>query len=380
MMSALDLGTDVLTRSPVRVPLFDTTRYPTSHVLFVGPDSSGPQVMARNLLRQSLCADPALDACVIDPSGSLMAPFGRLVPIAMDTPSAAGWNVCAIEWPAADTYLADTRELLLGRKLAFLELLLDLVIRPRRPTGLTASERRLVNGVLRRVYAARGITDDPCSVWNDDGASLKEMPTLRDVAAGLAVEPALRAIAAALQPYCTGGPVAFGDGPQRPSALAGRVCAFTIGALPMPHRVVAHLMLGELIHQRAAASGRRTVLVVDEAELAFAQEPVAVWYTRLLQESRRRELSVWLLARSWSSLATAHRAHEFLACMSPIWLGGTRDDGERRVLVQRFALSRDEQIVVSQNRPLMGLWLGTDFRAMTRMPDGAMPWDQPPDC
>jgi hypothetical protein len=381
-------GTNLQTNGPTFLALFDKRRYPAAHLVFVAQTRSGKSQTAKTLLLQSLL-DPALDACVIDPSppvdyGVIGQRLGRFVQIKEGAPPQDRWNVCAIEYPANVTDLDPEDRRLLTRKLAFLQTLIGLMVQstPHAP-GLTPTERALVEQTLRGVYAARGITDDLTSLIDPQSLAvrtprMKPMPTLRDMVAALRGVPDLQHVALALQPYCQGGTADMFDGDQPPSALNVRFAVFNVAGLltSAPHlQALAYLILGELIQQRMAHSGRRTVVVIDEAHILFSNADTALWVSRLFRMAAKLNSAVWLLTQSISDMVgepgmQTPGAAQARVCLNNTyltWLGHAEKDNELQLLAQQFHLTGSELGYLKQARAGDGLWIAADFHVMTHM-------------
>ena len=377
-------GTNAITGGPTFLALFNKARYPASHVIFTAKNRGGKSQTAKTLLLQALL-DPEIDACVIDPSppvdyGVIGQRLGRFIQIKEGAAAQDRWNVCAIEYPANlhDLEVDDRR--LLTRKVAFLQTVIDLMVQsaPHAP-GLDPAQRSLVETALRQVYAQRGITDDPVSLVDPASLSvrpqMKPMPTLRDMVAALAQVPELRQIAIALRPYCQGGTADMFDGDHPPSALDVRFVVFNVAGLlssAVHLQALAYLMIGELIQQRMARSGRRTIVVIDEAHILFSTPDTALWVSRLFRMSAKMNSAVWLLTQSIHDLVgePGPAAAQARVCLNNTylnWLGHADKENELRLLADQFHLTGSELGYLKQAKPGDGIWAAPDFHVLTHM-------------
>lgn len=384
----LFVGTNLLTGGPAFINLFNKRRYPASHLVFIGANRSGKSQTAKTLLLQALL-DPQVDACVIDPSppvdyGVIGQRLGRFIQIKQGAAAQDRWNLCAIEYPAniRDLDVDDRR--LLSRKIGFLLTAIDLMAQaqPGQP-GLDPEGRARVEAGLRAVYAARGITDDPVSLIEPDSLTLthpvmKRMPTFRDVVAHCATVPELARLATVLQPYCAPhGTLDLFDGDQPPSALNVRFAVFNVhGLLQGSHlqlQNLAYLILGELIQQRMMASGRRTIVVIDEAHVLFSHPDTALWVARLFRMSAKLNSAVWLLTQSIADLVGEPGlpnpgAVQAKVCLNNTylnWLGHADKDNELQLLAQQFGLTGSELAWIKGAEPGDGLWVSSRYHLLS---------------
>jgi len=384
----LFVGTNLLTNGPAFIDLFNTRRYPAGHLVFVAATRSGKSQTAKTLLLQALL-DPQVDACVIDPSppvdyGLIGQRLGRFIQIKQGAPPGDRWNLCAIEYPAniAELDVEDRR--LLTRKIGFLLTALDLMVaaHPGQP-GLDPEQRAHVETALRAVYATHGITDDPVSLVDPhtlalDRPVMKPMPTLREVVAYFAQVPALARVATVLTPYCAPhGTLDLFDGDQPPSALDARFAVFNVHGLlqgSTPHlQQLAYLVIGELIQQRMMASGRRTLVVIDEAHILFSNADTALWVSRLFRMAAKLNSAVWLLTQSITDLVgepglQTPGAAQARVCLNNTylnWLGHADKDNELQLLAQQFNLTGSELSWIRNAQAGDGLWVSSRYHLLT---------------
>lgn len=384
----LYLGTNLLTRGPVFVDLFNKRRYAAAHCVFVAKTRSGKSQTAKTLLLQALL-DPTVDACVIDPSppvdyGVIGQRLGRFMQIKQGTPERDRWNLCAIEYPANMAKLDVEDRRLLTQKIGFLLTAIDLMAQaqPGQP-GLDPETRALVETAIREVYSQHGITDDPLSLIQPDTLRLdqpvmKDMPRFRDLVAHFATRPALQRLATILTPYCAPhGTLDLFDGDQSPKELTARFSVFNVNGLLQSSNAqlqsLAYVVLGELIQQRMLASGRRTIVVIDEAHVLFSTAETALWVARLFRMAAKLDSGIWLITQSVTDLigdgvTPTPGSAQARVCLSNTylnWLGRADAEVELRMLAQQFDLTGSELGWIKGAGQGDGLWVSTQFRLLT---------------
>lgn len=367
----LYVGTNMQTGGPVLLDVHNRRRYPAGHMIFIGPTRSGKSYTAKSLVTQSLL-DPALDAFVIDPSPpvdyqALGDALGRFIPFKVGTNDR--WNLCAIEYPKDIAKLDDDERRLLTAKIDFLLTFIDLMVQG----TWTLEERALAEEVIRTVYTDRGITDDPISLIDPDTLSIqptmKPMPTLRDVVAALATQPALSRVATTLKPFVRGGTLDLFDGDAAPSELNSRLTIFNIEGLLRAQKhlqPVAYMVIGELIQQRLLRSGRRTIILIDEAHILFANEGTALWLSRLFRMSAKLNSAVWLLTQSITDMLgdpttglQVPGQKDARICLDSTyinWIGTVDKESDAQLLASEFQLSQAEIDFLRQADQGLGIW------------------------
>lgn len=384
----LYLGTNLLTGGPAFVNLFNKRRYPAAHLIFIAATRSGKSATAKILLLQSLL-NPDIDVCVIDPSppvdyGVIGQRLGRFIQIKQGTPERDRWNLCAIEYPVNIGKLdADDRRLL-TQKLGFLITAIDLMTQaqPGQP-GLDPEMRARVEAALRQVYDRYGITDDPLSLIQPDTLTLdrpimKTMPRFRHMVAHFATIPELQRLATILTPYCAPhGTLDLFDGDQSPQELETRFSVFNVNGLLLASNTqlqsLAYVVLGELIQQRMLATGRRTIVAIDEAHILFSNAETALWVTRLFRMAAKLGSAVWLITQSVTDLIGdgitptpgAAQAQVCLGNTYLSWLGHAESENEMAILAKQFKLTGSEVNWIRGAEPGDGLWVTSRYHLLT---------------
>ena len=367
----LYVGTNMQTGGPVLLDIHNRHRYPAAHIIFIGPTRSGKSYTAKSLLTQSLL-DPNIDAFVIDPSPpvdykALGDALGRFIPFKVGTKDR--WNLCAIEYPRHIEQLDEDERHLLTAKLDFLLTLIDRMIQGQ----WTLEERALTEQVLHGVYDRSGITDDPVSLIDPETLSIqprmRPMPTLREMVDAMAATPSLTRLATMLKPFVRGGTLDLFDGDNPPSALDSRLTILNIEGLLRAQKhlqPVAYLVMGELIQQRLMQSGRRTIILIDEAHILFANEDTARWLSRLFRMSAKMNSAVWLLTQSITDMlgdpatdmnvAGQAEARVCLGSTYLNWIGTVDKESDARLLSKEFALSEAELDFLRKATKGLGIW------------------------
>ncbi|WP_053958147.1 VirB4 family type IV secretion system protein [Sulfobacillus thermosulfidooxidans] len=372
----LYVGTNVQTGGPVLLDIHNRHKYPAGHIIFIGPTRSGKSYTAKSVLTQSLC-DPDMDAFVIDPSPpidyqSLADALGRFISFKVGTKDR--WNLCAIEYPRHIDKLDESERRLLTSKIDFLLTLLDLMLRDAsgRPAW-SLEERARAEGVIRHVYESLGITDDPMSLIDPQSLSLrpkmKPMPTFATIVDAFRRDSVLSRVAQILAPYVRGGTLDIFDGDVPPSALNSRLTVFNIEGLLRAQsqlQPIAYLVIGELIQQRLLNSGRRTIILIDEAHILFANEGTARWLSRLFRMSAKLNSAVWLLTQSitdmigdpFTQLVVPGQADARVCLNSTYitWLGTVDKDSDAQLISKEFALSPTEIQFLRNARKGLAIW------------------------
>lgn len=367
----LYVGTNQQTGGPVLLDIHNRHRHPAGHIIFIGPTRSGKSYTAKSLLVQSLL-DPAFDAFVIDPSPpvdyqALGQTLGRFIPFKVGTPDK--WNLCAIEYPRHIDQLDEQERQLLTAKIDFLLTVIDLMVQGQ----WTLEERALAEEAIRAIYTQYGITNDPLSLIDPQSLSvrprMKPMPKFRHIVAAFLQHPVLARIGTMLKPFAQGGTLDLFDGDLPPSALNSRLTIFNIEGLLRAQKhlqPVAYLIIGELIQQRLMQSGRRTIILIDEAHILFSNEGTALWLSRLFRMSAKLNSAVWLLTQSLTdmigdpstALKVPGQAHARVCLNSTYinWLGTIDKDSDARLLAQEFNLSQAEVQFLRAARKGLGIW------------------------
>lgn len=315
---------NLLTGKPILLNLADTTRYPAPHMVVMAPTRSGKSLMIKYYLVQRRMLDPDVHVLVLDPSKPIdyqhisekMGTYVRL-----RAGSGQRINPCEIAYPANLAEMDPEDRLLLTQKVDYLRTLLYLMAYPDQPKGTWGQEvRPYINQVIRGVYEAYGISDDPLSLidpatLDDPVPRLKPMPTLGDIQAAFQAHPvpAVARVATLFEDWIT-GPMNLFNGHTRIRAHGGVPdvppleqpwVTFNIEGLIENHpdrQHVVHFIVGEMMAQRMVQSRRKKIIVLDEAHLLFSQPDTALWASRLYRMAGKANTQVILITQSLGDL------------------------------------------------------------------------------
>jgi hypothetical protein len=386
------LGQNLSTHSLAQVDLLDAQAFPVLHGVFVASTGGGKSYAMKTLLTQMLAdADRGMDAVVIDPSRPIdyerwtAALGGTFVQLGVG--ARRPWNICAISYPRNFREIEEGDTAFLSEKLDFLLLLLQLLTNQGAPWEPEA--RAMLADTIQGLYTARGIVDgDFKSLTEPDALTmqprLKAMPRLGDIAAALAAhaDPVMRRVAQALTLYLSSGLYPFFDGPDMPPDAA-RLTVYNVEKVATrgEHddvRSAVYLVLAEQMTQRLRASGRRTLLVIDEAHYLFQHADTAAWVSQLFRTARKAGGAVWLATQNVTDLvgqpnrpvAGAVHAQWCLTNSALAWLGRQDKAAELTVLQEQWQLSDVEVAFLADIAPGSGagLWIAsTRIRLATQV-------------
>lgn len=391
-------GMNRLTHNPVILNLADTRLYPAPHMVVIAQTRSGKSMLIKYYLLQRRMMDPALDVVVLDPSKPIdyqrvseaMGTYVRLRP-----GSRQRLNVCEIAYPANLAGLDVEDRKLVSKKIDYLRTLLYLMAHPQDLKGAWSDEERpLIEPILRSVYEARGMTDDPVSLidpatLNDPVPRLKPMPILADIQQAFLSHPnpAARRIGGLLEPWITGTMNVFngqttihaqGGVPGRPP-LDQPWITFNIDGLIANHdelQHVVHFIIGEIIAQRMVQSLRKKIVVLDEAHVLFGNPDTALWASRLYRMAAKVNTQVILITQSLGDMiglpttpvAGAEYARICLKSSYVTILMRQTSKEELGLLAREFNLQPSHTGFLNQAQQGQALLITHRFRAMTYVP------------
>lgn len=313
-------GENLITHQPILLNLHNTKLYPAPHMIVVAKTRSGKSMTMKQYLIQQMM-QPDVDVMILDPSPPIdyrtvsetMGAYIRLRP-----GSDQRLNVCAIAFPANIGELEDDDQKLLSKKIDYLKTLLGLMVHPRDLGQWSEDELPWIEPVIRQVYTAYGITDNPLSLidprttLNMDQPQLKSMPTLSDIQQAFLQhpEPLVVKIGHALKPWIDGTMAIFNGqtnlkSSDGTSALDQRWVTFNIESITSNHpemEQVVHFVIGEFIAQRMLATARKKIVVLDEAHILFGNRDTALWVSRLYRMAGKLNAQIILITQSISDM------------------------------------------------------------------------------
>lgn len=185
------------------------------------------------------------------------APGARLNPLSMPTEGEAD------EFARRRLFVGTVVETLLGEK-------------------LTGAEAAVLQRAVAACYEAAGIGEDRVT-W------ARSAPSMADIAAVLATDPAGADLAARLDPWV--GPGTVFDTSDTAAAPAGAVSpleVWDLASVPPELAPVVTLLVLDQIWRSLRPGGTRTLVVVDEAWLMLRTGQGAAWLSRLAKSARKR--------------------------------------------------------------------------------------------
>ena len=398
----VSFGFNQLTGKPILLNLADTRLYPAPHMVVIAKTRSGKSMLIKFYIIQRRMLDPDVSVMVLDPSKTIdyqpvsetLGTYVRLRP-----GTSQRLNVCDIAYPANLANLDPEDRMVLTNKVDYLRTLLYLMAHPEDPKGTwDAGVRPYISQVIKSVYTARGITDDPLSLvdpttLHDSVPRLKVMPTLADLQQAFAAHANadMRAVAPLLEEWITGPMNVFngqtnirsnGGDPDK-SPLEQAWITFNIEGLIENHpdrQHVVHFIIGEIMAQRMMESRRKKIIVLDEAHILFSNQATALWVSRLYRMAAKVNTQVVLITQSLGDMiglpGQPIPGSEYARiCLQSSYLKVLMfqdADNELELLAKEFTLDRSLTEFLQRAKQGEALIITHRFRALTRG-KGAIP-------
>lgn len=178
------------------------------------------------------------------------------------------------------------------------------MVRSYDPGALTGHAKVLVQEKIRELYAARGITEDPVSLYEDawDGGVLhvggrrKAMPTLFDLYRLMEKEPVLEKAARLLKPFTREGMPSQAIFDCESTVDIRHAPAFAICVADLDDEIMKPLGMFVATKWIWEAFGHdrrvRKRIITDEAQLMMSEPETADWEENAFRRARKRNISM----------------------------------------------------------------------------------------
>lgn len=177
------------------------------------------------------------------------------------------------------------------------------MLRTMDPSLITGAFRVKLTQAVRRLYAQRGITEDPDSLFTaapgfEVGLRRKEMPTLSDLVALLQSDPETAPQAAILKTFTRGGgspSQAVFDGQTTVELGDFPILGFGLADLDEEvMRPIGTFVVTKWVWERVAKRHRwqKKRILVDEAQVAMSEPESAAWLENAFRRARKLNVSM----------------------------------------------------------------------------------------
>lgn len=287
------------------VIIIDPAELQPGNMMVVARSRSGKSLAVKALATQALLRGDE-DVMVIDPSPPI--DYERWAWLVGGTYARLGpgsrhrINPLELRLPPDLRLLDDDMVQPVQAKVAFVAEVVSMMAFP--DGALPPELRAKVEDILTQLYHEKGFTDDWESLVDRSAISVtpqvKPSPTLREAVTALEADPELRSVALRLKPFVHGAFDLFSGETtvdlSKP-ALVFNVYGLTQGSASKHAQVVAYAMIAEFIRWRLAQSGRRTLVIIDEAHLMFQRADTARFVSQLYRMAGKQGGRVALMTQ-----------------------------------------------------------------------------------
>ncbi len=205
------LGLNLYNRSPVFMDLFDDYKYTNGNFAAFGSSGAGKSTLLQ-CIGKRLREQGRKIICIVPEKGHEYRPLceamgGQFIKLGPSSPDCIG--LMEIRRFSTDAYGARSgelrRESLLAEKVSWLSVWYSLQKR-----GLSEEDRSYIDSSLIECYRRFGITFDNATLFEEDGAALKQMPVVKDWYDVLMENSETRHLAVVLTRYVTGSAASMG--------------------------------------------------------------------------------------------------------------------------------------------------------------------------
>ncbi|NPV30571.1 MAG: hypothetical protein HPY58_13185 [Firmicutes bacterium] len=352
--SGVMLGVNLFTRAPVFLDRFAGEHVVSNqHIFISGEPGSGKSVSARTL--SLLEGYRGVRTAFVDPEGEYSyfteALGGQVVRL---TPGRfSGVNPLEVEPEEEDGRV-------FVNVLAKVEDILALVGSVFRfyhgGEGLGAVEAALLEEAVKEEYRARGITEDPASLYQ--GGIKKPMPTLLDVQKRLAGMRGAERLAEAVKPLLAGGTVGMFDGQTMIHLQDTPYICFNLRDLGGDFsRFVAMCAVLSWLWQTFAQKGGKEVpkcVAVDEAWMFLRHPDAAKYLETLARRGRKHGCALTIATQRFEEFASTPEGRAVIeSCASILVL--KQEEHAAEAAVEYFRLASGCAALLSRARPGQGI-------------------------
>jgi hypothetical protein len=317
MPGGVPLGYDRQACALVELDLFDDRTFRSANALACAPSGGGKSFFGKLLALRSLLLDEGTDVIVIDRKHEYarlcQAVEGQFLRLA----ASSAHRINPFDLPplgpqqAPAEVLPDHLQQLIG----LLEVLLA------EPGGhLSAMERATLDGALRAVYTARGVTTDPST--HD-----RTVPVLTDLQDELDQgSPAALGLGERLRPYTSGSLAGGLLNGQTTIRLAGRLVVFGLADLPQALWPLAmHLLASYVWTEVRRRPNRQRLLIVDEAWLLLQYEASGIFLEHVARLARYAGLGLVTITQDVRDFLRSRRGQAIADNAAAVLLLGQTD-------------------------------------------------------
>lgn len=269
-------------------------------------------------------------------------------------------------WPEVHPETGERFVNLMDKIRDLIELVKTMAQRALDPTEVGAVER-----AIRSLYAERGITRDPESIWESvrgggegDGGVIrfgrrrKAMPTISDLVAVLEKDPYGQHVAEALRLYTAGSVYGFFDGQSTVQIDGQRVVVFDLSRLDnsLGKQVGLQVTLGWLWTTFVVKNERKLKkrIVVDEAWLMADYEPAMLFLENVVRRARKYVCGLTVISQDFRKFAL-HPRGPAIHSNSQTFIFLRMEDFDLEAAQEMFHLSDGETAYLQKAQPGEGV-------------------------
>lgn len=353
------LGTNRITGGPV---FFNSFAGPTAgltnpHLAVFGQSGSGKTVFLKAYAARKAVA--GVPAVLLDPEREYAPAVHRLGGhvIRLEPGRPSGLNPLDLEVEEVDAETAGTVNL--QDKVADVRALVAHMLTIHRG-DLTPEESALLDRVVFRLYADRGITADGASLYEEysdldgemyrSGRRKKPMPRLRDLHALMSQQPGLERVALLLELYLESGSMGLFDCESTLGLEDAQLIAFDLFGLdekyvrPLAMHVALGWILEKFIKKRR---GVQKLVACDEAWMLLQHDDTAAFLEDLARRSRKRLCGLVLASQSFDEFRDSDRGRAILNNVGTRVIMSQKPD-QLTAAAEVFQLTEGERLFIAQ--------------------------------
>lgn len=318
------IGTNRITGGPVILNSFagPAAGLTNPHVGVFAQSGSGKTVLLKAYAaRKAVAGTPVV---ILDPEreyAPAVAKLGGHV-LRLEAGRPAGINPLDLEVESADAETSGTVNL--QDKVSDVRALVAHMLALHRG-DMTPEESALLDRVVFRLYAARGITPRGESLYEEygmldgevyrAGRRRKPMPRLRDLHAAISAEPGLQRLGLLLEPYLEAGSMGLFDGETTVGLGDAHLICFDLFGLderyvrPLAMHVALGWILEKFVKQRR---GVQKLVVADEAWMLLQRPDTAAFLEDLARRARKRLCGLVLASQSFAEFRDTEQGRAVL--------------------------------------------------------------------
>jgi len=298
------IGVNKFTQSPVFFnPFIGPPVLNNRHFVILAQPGSGKSYLAKGIASRSLCM--GVRVVFIDPEGEYAVLTkergGRVISFK------AGSEPLINPFDLEEEEDADGRKSVnIPEKILEMKRLIRVMIKGANPEEtLTTEELAGLEEVLASLYAGRGITEDPASLYerfaegDKVGLRKKEMPTISDLVEKLREEGHSR-LATVLVPYTRGRSLGLFDGQSRVNLSGANIICFDFKNLEedFMRPLAMHVALSWIWEKFVKKNEKnRKMVICDEAWMYMQHKDSAEFLNDAARRGRKRNLSLGVVSQ-----------------------------------------------------------------------------------